>query len=137
MTIVTHRNQGLVLATLSDIRRLLGEEKAKEIELTTPVIKSYAAKCVRVAEIKEKDFSELAVDEDTRIYDMYDIYAQSSNHVLATLAMLKAVNAKLSDLPAESQCIFRNLEATEREKRILRKSVIEIVLQKTKGVNLQ
>ena len=120
--IATHRNKGLVLATLSDIRQMLGDERADEIEATTPVIKSYAAKCVRVSEVEE--FS-----------DMYDIYDQSSNHVLATLSMLKIANAELTDLPEESQRIFRMLEPSEREERILRKSVIEIVLQKTKGVN--
>ena len=66
---------------------------------------------------------------------MYDIYDQSSNHVLATLSMLKIANAELTDLPEESQRIFRMLEPSEREERILRKSVIEIVLHKTKGVN--
>lgn len=131
--IATHRNKGLVLATLSDIRQILGDERAKEIEATTPVIKSYAAKCVRVSEVEE--FSDLPVDEDSRVYDMYDIYYQSSNHVLATLSMLKIANAELTDLPEESQRIFRMLEPSEREERILRKSVIEIVLHKTKGVN--
>lgn len=131
--IATHRNKGLVLATLSDIRQILGDERAKEIESTTPVIKSYAAKCVRVSEVEE--FSDLPVDEDSRVYDMYDIYDQSSNHVLATLSMLKIANAELTDLPEESQRIFRMLEPSEREERILRKSVIEIVLHKTKGVN--
>lgn len=131
--IATHRNKGLVLATLSDIRQMLGDERADEIEATTPVIKSYAAKCVRVSEVEE--FSDLPVDEDSRVYDMYDIYDQSSNHVLATLSMLKIANAELTDLPEESQRIFRMLEPSEREERILRKSVIEIVLQKTKGVN--
>lgn len=130
--IATHRNKGLVLATLSDIRQILGDERADEIEATTPVIKSYAAKCVRVSEVEE--FSDLPVDEDSRVYDMYDIYDQSSNHVLATLSMLKIANAELTDLPEESQRIFRMLEPSEREERILRKSVIEIVLQKTKGV---
>ena len=131
--IATHRNKGLVLATLSDIRQILGDERPKEIEATTPVIKSYAAKCVRVSEVEE--FSDLPVDEDSRVYDMYDIYDQSSNHVLATLSMLKIANAELTDLPEESQRIFRMLEPSEREERILRKSVIEIVLHKTKGVN--
>lgn len=131
--IATHRNKGLVLATLLDIRQILGDERAKEIEATTPVIKSYAAKCVRVSEVEE--FSDLPVDEDSRVYDMYDIYDQSSNHVLATLSMLKIANAELTDLPEESQRIFRMLEPSEREERILRKSVIEIVLHKTKGVN--
>ena len=131
--IATHRNKGLVLATLSDIRQMLGDERADEIEATTPVIKSYAAKCVRVSEVEE--FSDLPVDEDSRVYDMYDIYDQSSNHVLATLSMLKIANAELTDLPEESQRIFRMLEPSEREERILRKSVIEIVLQRTKGVN--
>lgn len=131
--IATHRNKGLVLATLSDIRQILGDERANEIEATTPVIKSYAAKCVRVSEVEE--FSDLPVDEDSRVYDMYDIYDQSSNHVLATLSMLKIANAELTDLPEESQRIFRMLEPSDREERILRKSVIEIVLQRTKGVN--
>ena len=131
--IATHRNKGLVLATLSDIRQILGDERVKEIEATTPIIKSYAAKCVRVSEVEE--FSDLPVDEDSRVYDMYDIYDQSSNHVLATLSMLKIANAELTDLPEESQRIFRMLEPSAREERILRKSVIEIVLQKTKGVN--
>lgn len=131
--IATHRNKGLVLATLSDIRQILGDERANEIEATTPVIKSYAAKCVRVSEVEE--FSDLPVDEDSRVYDMYDIYDQSSNHVLATLSMLKIANAELTDLPDESQRIFRMLEPSDREERILRKSVIEIVLQRTKGVN--
>ena len=131
--IAPHRNKGLVLATLSDIRQILGDARANEIEATTPVIKSYAAKCVRVSEVEE--FSDLPVDEDSRVYDMYDIYDQSSNHVLATLSMLKIANAELTDLPEESQRIFRTLEPSDREERILRKSVIEIVLQKTKGVN--
>lgn len=133
MMIATHRNKGLVLATLSDISRLLGEERANEIEATTPVIKSYAAKCVRVSEVEE--FSDLAVDEDSRVYDMYDIYDQSSNHVLATLSMLKIANAELKDLSEEGQRIFKILEPTPREERILRKSVIEIVLQKVKGAS--
>lgn len=131
MMIPTHRSKGLVLATLDDVRKRLGKERADEIEKTTPVIKSLAARCVRVSEIDE--FSDLAIDEDSRVYDMYDIYLQSSHHSLATSAMLKIAELSLTDLSEESQKIANSIDPTEEEKRILRKNVIELAWHKLKG----
>lgn len=132
MMIATHRHQGLLLATLNDIKNRLGEQRTHEIEMTTPVIKSFAARCVRVSEIDE--FSDLSIDEDSKAYDMYDIYYQSSNHVLATLTMLKVVGKTIDDLPEEAKKIANSLEANERELRVLRKHVIELVYKEMKGL---
>lgn len=125
--IPTHRDQGYVLATLSDIERELGSERAQEIERTTPIIKSLAARCVRVAEIEE--FSDLAIDEESAAYDMYDLYCQSSNYILATVSMLKIFGLTIEDLEEDSKNIANSLEASEFDKKVLRKNVIELVLK--------
>ena len=130
MMIPTHRNNGLVLATLDDVRMKLGNDRAQEIERVTPVIKSLAAHCVRVSEIEE--LADLAIDEDSREYDMYDAYEQSSNHILASFAMLKIAGLTIEDLSEESRRIVRTLNASDEERKILRKNVIEIVWHKMK-----
>ena len=79
------------------------------------------------------EFSDLAIDEDSRVYDMYDIYLQSSHHSLATSAMLKIAELSLTDLSEESQKIANSIDPTEEEKRILRKNVIELAWHKLKG----
>lgn len=131
MIIPTHRDQGLVLVTLKDLEKFLGKERASEIERTTPVIKSLAARCVRVYEVEE--VSDLAIDEDSRVYDMYDLYEQSSNHVLATVTMLQIVKKSVEDLNDECQKIVNSLNINDFERRVLRKHVIEIVLKEKKG----
>ena len=89
MMIPTHRNNGLVLATLDDVRMKLGNDRAQEIERVTPVIKSLAA-------------------------------------------MLKIAGLTIEDLSEESRRIVRTLNASDEERKILRKNVIEIVWHKMK-----
>ena len=118
----------LVLVSIDDLRKSLGEDVAEEIIETTPVIEKFGQKYVRAAEID--DLSHLAIDEETAQYDLFDLYCQSSNHVLAAISVLKLFNRSVDDLSDKAKSVMNKIYLDDqKELKVLRKEVIEHVLE--------
>lgn len=118
----------LVLVSIDDLRKSLGEDTTEEIIETTPVIEKFGQKYVRAAEID--DLSYLAIDEETAQYDLFDLYCQSSNHVLASISVLKLFNRSVDDLSDKAKSVMNKIYLDDpKELKVLRKEVIEQVLE--------
>lgn len=118
----------LTLVNVKELEKIYSEEEIDKILDETPVIKKFDSLYIRAAEIE--DLSHLASDEDTSKYDLFDLYYQSSNHILATITILKLINKDLKDLSRTSQEVVNKiyLDSDEELKR-LRKNVIELLLE--------
>lgn len=118
----------LTLVNVKELEKIYSEEEIAKILDETPVIKKFDSLYIRAAEIE--DLYHLASDEDTSKYDLFDLYYQSSNHILATITILKLINKDLKDLSRTSQEVVNKiyLDSDEELKR-LRKNVIELLLE--------
>lgn len=118
----------LTLVNIKELEKIYSEEEIDKILNETPVIKKFDSLYIRAAEIE--DLSHLASDEDASKYDLFDLYYQSSNHILATITILKLINKDLKDLSRTSQEVVNKiyLDSDEELKR-LRKNVIELLLE--------
>lgn len=118
----------LTLINVKELEKIYNEEEIAKILEETPVIKKFDSLYVRAAEIE--DLSHLANDEDTSKYDLFDLYYQSSNHILATITILKLIGKDLEDLSKSSQEVVNKIYLdNEEELKRLRKNVIELLLE--------
>lgn len=118
----------LTLINVKELEKIYNEEEIAKILEETPVIKKFDSLYVRAAEIE--DLSHLANDEDTSKYDLFDLYYQSSNHILATITILKLIGKDLKDLSKSSQEVVNKIYLDhEEELKRLRKNVIELLLE--------
>ena len=118
----------LTLINVKDLEKIYNEEEIVKILEETPVIKKFDSIYVRAAEIE--DLSHLANDEDTSKYDLFDLYYQSSNHILATITILKLIGKDLDDLSKSSQEVVNKIYLdNDEELKRLRKNVIELLLE--------
>ena len=118
----------LTLINVKELEKIYNEEEIAKILEETPVIKKFDSLYVRAAEIE--DLSHLANDEDTSKYDLFDLYYQSSNHILATITILKLIGKDLKDLSKSSQEVVNKIYPdNEEELKRLRKNVIELLLE--------
>lgn len=118
----------LTLINVKELEKIYDEEEIAKILEETPVIKKFDSLYVRAAEIE--DLSHLANDEDTSKYDLFDLYYQSSNHILATITILKLIGKDLKDLSKSSQEVVNKIYLdNEEELKRLRKNVIELLLE--------
>lgn len=118
----------LTLINVKELEKIYNEEEIAKILEETPVIKKFDSLYVRAAEIE--DLSHLANDEDTSKYDLFDLYYQSSNHILATITILKLLGKDLEDLSKSSQEVVNKIYLdNEEELKRLRKNVIELLLE--------
>ena len=118
----------LTLINVKELEKIYNEEEIAKILEETPVIKKFDSLYVRAAEIE--DLSHLANDEDTSKYDLFDLYYQSSNHILATITILKLICKDLEDLSKSSQEVVNKIYLdNEEELKRLRKNVIELLLE--------
>lgn len=118
----------LTLIDVRDLKRIYSEDEVKKILETTPVIKKFDSEYVRAAEIE--DLSHLANNEDTSKYDLFDLYYQSSNHILAAITILKLIGKDLESLSKESQRLVNTIYLeSEIDLKKLRKNVIELLLE--------
>lgn len=118
----------LTLINVKELEKIYNEEEIAKILEETPVIKKFDSLYVRAAEIE--DLSHLANDEDTSKYDLFDLYYQSSNHILATITILKLIGKDLKDLSKSSQEVVNKIYLdNEEELKRLRKNVIELLLE--------
>ena len=108
----------LTLVNIKELEKIYSEEEIDKILNETPVIKKFDSLYIRAAEIE--DLSHLASDEDTSKYDLFDLYYQSSNHILATITILKLINKDLKDLSRTSQEVVNKiyLDSDEELKRL-------------------
>lgn len=122
------RLNGLSLVSVEDLRKIFSESEVEEIISTTPVIKKFGQDYVRAAEIDS--LAHLAIDEETAQYDLFDLYRQSSNHILAAISVLRVCQKQVSDLNSDAQKIVNTIYLdSERDIKVLRKNVIELLLQ--------
>lgn len=122
------RLNGLALVSVEDLKKIFSESEIKEIIDTTPVIRKFGQDYVRAAEIDS--LAHLAIDEDTAQYDLFDLYRQSSNHILASISVLRVCQKHVSDLNDDAQKIVNKIYLdSERDIKVLRKNVIELLLQ--------
>lgn len=118
----------LTLINVKELEKIYNEEEIAKILEEAPVIKKFDSLYVRAAEIE--DLSHLANDEDTSKYDLFDLYYQSSNHILATITILKLIDKDLKDLSKSSQEVVNKIYLdNEEELKRLRKNVIELLLE--------
>lgn len=118
----------LTLINVKELEKIYNEEEIAKILEETPVIKKFDSLYVRAAEIE--DLSHLANDEDTSKYDLFDLYYQSSNHILATITILKLIGKDLKDLSKSSQDVVNKIYLdNDEELKRLRKNVIELLLE--------
>ena len=118
----------LTLINVKELEKIYNEEEIAKILEETPVIKKFDSLYVRAAEIE--DLSHLANDEDTSKYDLFDLYYQSSNHILATITILKLIGKDLKELSKSSQEVVNKIYLdNEEELKRLRKNVIELLLE--------
>lgn len=118
----------LTLVDVRDLSKIYDEQEVQDILEVTPVIKKFDSSYVRAAEIE--DLSHLANGEDTSKYDLFDLYYQSSNHILATITILKLIGKDLSSLSKESQKFVNTIYLdSEKDLKVLRKNVIELLLE--------
>ena len=118
----------LTLINVKELEKIYNEEEIAKILEETPVIKKFDSLYVRAAEIE--DLSHLANDEDTSKYDLFDLYYQSSNHILATITILKLIGKDLKDLSKSSQEVVNKIYLDDEEElKRLRKNVIELLLE--------
>lgn len=117
----------LTLIDVRDLNKIYTEEEVEKILEITPVIKKFDSFYVRAAEIE--DLSHLANNEDTSKYDLFDLYYQSSNHILATITILKLIGKDLDSLSKDSQKLVNTIYLeSENDLKKLRKNVIELLL---------
>ena len=122
------RLNGLALVSVEDLKKIFSESEIKEIIATTPVIRKFGQDYVRAAEIDSLEHR--AIDEDTAQYDLFDLYRQSSNHILAAISVLRVCQKHVSDLNDDAQKIVNKIYLdSERDIKVLRKNVIELLLQ--------
>ena len=122
------RLNGLALVSVEDLRKIFSESEVNEIVATTPVIRKFGQDYVRAAEIDS--LAHLAIDEETAQYDLFDLYRQSSNHILAAISVLRVCQKHVSDLNDAAQKIVNTIYLdSERDIKVLRKNVIELLLQ--------
>ena len=122
------RLNGLALVSVEDLRKIFSESEVNEIVDTTPVIRKFGQDYVRAAEIDS--LAHLAIDEETEQYDLFDLYRQSSNHILAAISVLRVCQKHVSDLNDAAQKIVNTIYLdSERDIKVLRKNVIELLLQ--------
>lgn len=122
------RLNGLALVSVEDLRKIFSESEVNEIVDTTPVIRKFGQDYVRAAEIDS--LAHLAIDEETAQYDLFDLYRQSSNHILAAISVLRVCQKHVSDLNDAAQKIVNTIYLdSERDIKVLRKNVIELLLQ--------
>ena len=122
------RLNGLALVSVEDLNKIFSESEVSEIVDTTPVIRKFGQDYVRAAEIDS--LAHLAIDEETAQYDLFDLYRQSSNHILAAISVLRVCQRDVFDLNEDAQKIVNTIYLdSERDIKVLRKNVIELLLQ--------
>ena len=122
--------KGLACISLNEIEKVDGKRFKDEIEKTCPILKSFGVKLVRATEVPKYSCLTALYEEDTRFYNLYDIYIQSSTHIHATLFTLKLVDSDKTELSEESREYLTRTHLTEYEHKRLRKNIIEIVMKK-------
>lgn len=118
----------LTLIDVRDLNKIYDEDEVRRILEITPVIKKFDSFYVRAAEIE--DLSHLANNEDTSKYDLFDLYYQSSNHILAAVTILKLIGKDLDSLSEESRKSVNTIYLdSEIDLKKLRKNIIELLLE--------